>query len=423
MNAEQRRPPPVHIDDLAEPEFSDDARAILDFMDEAGSHLTLEPGALMEAATTETGLSDFGPPDFRERLDVLCRAMREEGGFNAAGILQQHTLLVGLLKNRLLLEDLLRRHPEILEERITAPIIICGLPRTGTTHLHNLMSADPALRSLPYWESLEPVLAEDELPPPGAPDPRLARTATALSFIEIAMPYFNRMHEMTVEHAHEEIQLLAIDFSTMLFETTAPMPLWRDHYLGRDQRPSYAYLRKILQALQWLRGGTRWVLKSPQHLEQFPALLETFPDATFVVTHRDPVSVTASMVTMIAYTARLTRDRVDVVGIGHYWADRLERMLARCAAERDVLPAEQTIDVRFDEFMADDLAMVGRVYALAGQPLDDRARNAMAAFMAEHPRGKFGTLDYDLAQFGLDPAERRERLRPYTERFAVTLES
>ena len=231
------------------------------------------------------------------------------------------------MKNRLLIEDLLRRHPEILEERIVAPIVICGLPRTGTTHLHNLMSADPALRSLPYWESLEPVLAERERPAPGAPDPRRERTEMALSFLDAAMPYFKRMHEMTVEHAHEEIQLLAIDFSTMLFETTAPMPMWRDAYLARDQRPSYAYLRRVLQVLQWLRGGTRWVLKSPQHLEQFPALVDTFPDATFVVTHRDPVSVTASMVTMLAYTARLTRDRVDVEGIGHYWADRLERML------------------------------------------------------------------------------------------------
>ena len=182
------------------------------------------------------------------------------------------------------------------------------------------------------------------------------------------------MHEMTVEHTHEEIQLLAIDFSTMLFETTAPMPTWRDAYLSHDQRPTYAYLRKVLKVLQWLRGGTRWVLKTPQHLEQFPALVDTFPDATFVVTHRDPVSVTASMVTMIAYTARLTRDHVDLEDMGAYWSDRLERMLRRCATERDALPADRTIDVRFDEFMADDLAMVARVYDLAGQPLDRRPR-------------------------------------------------
>ena len=238
------------------------------------------------------------------------------------------------------------------------------------------MSADPALRSLPYWESLEPVLPAGEVPAAGAPDPRLERTDMALSFLNTALPYFNRMHEMTVEHTHEEIQLLAIDFSTMLFETTAPMPTWRDAYLARDQRPSYAYLRKVLQVLQWLRGGTRWVLKTPQHLEQFPALVDTFPDATFVVTHRDPVSVTASMVTMIAYTARLTRDRVDVEGMGAYWADRLERMLRRCADERDVLPADRTIDVRFDEFMADDLAMVGACLRPGG-PAPGRTRHGV----------------------------------------------
>ncbi|MGO8824819.1 MAG: sulfotransferase family protein [Acidimicrobiales bacterium] len=417
------RPPPVRIDDLAEPRFSDDVRAILDFMEGAGSELTLEPAALMAAVVAETGLDDYGPDDFVERLGLLCRAMQEEGGFNGAGVLQQHVFISGLLKNRLLVEDLVRRHPEILEERIAAPIVICGLPRTGTTHLHNLMSADPALRSLPYWESLEPVLAEHEKPAAGAPDPRKERTAAALSFLNTALPYFNRMHEMTVDHTHEEIQLLAIDFSTMLFETTAPMPMWRDAYLARDQRPSYAYLLKILKVLQWLRGGSRWVLKSPQHLEQFPALVDTFPDATFVVTHRDPVSVTASMMTMIAYAARLTRDRVDVEGIGAYWADRLERMLRRCAEERDVLPAEQTIDVHFDEFMADDLAMVGRVYDLAGQPLDDRARSSMAAFMSEHPRGLHGAILYDLGQFGLDAGDRRRALAFYSERFGVTLES
>jgi hypothetical protein len=165
------------------------------------------------------------------------------------------------------------------------------------------------------------------------------------------------------------------------------------------------------------------VLKSPQHLEQFPALLETFPDATFVVTHRDPVSVTTSMVTMLAYSERLTRDRVDVEGIGHYWADRLELMLGGCVDERDVLPADRTIDVHFDEFMADDVAMVARVYDLAGQPFDQPARSAMQRFMAEHPRGKFGTIEYDLGQFGLDPLERRRALTFYTERFGVTLES
>ena len=136
-----------------------------------------------------------------------------------------------------------------------APIVICGLPRTGTTHLHNLMSADPALRSLPYWESLEPVLPEREQPAAWrSPIPGWSGRPWPWPSSTRHCPHFKRMHEMTVEHAHEEIQLLAIDFSTMLFDTTAPMPSWRDAYLARDQRPSYAYLRKVLQVLQWQRG-------------------------------------------------------------------------------------------------------------------------------------------------------------------------
>jgi hypothetical protein len=376
----------------------------------------------MEAAAAQTGLDDFGPGDFVDRLDVLCRALRTEARLNDAGVMAQHTLITGLLRNRLLIEDLVRRHPEILDVEIAAPIVVCGLPRTGTTHLHNLMSSDSALRSLPYWESLEPVLAESETPAPGESDPRRARTELALWFVNAAMPYFKRMHDMSVDHVHEEIQLLAIDFSSMLFETISPMPTWRDHYLGSDQRSSYAYLKKILQVMQWLRGGTRWVLKSPQHIEQFPALRDTFPDATFVLTHRDPVSVTASLAMMITYSLRLGHDEVDVAWAGGYWSARLEQMLASCVRDRDVLDEARTIDVRFDEFMADDVGMVERIYALAGQPVTEQSRVAMAAFMEEHPRGVHGGVHYDLAEFGLDAAERRAALAFYVERFGVTEE-
>ncbi len=413
------RPAPVVIDDLEEPRFSDDVRAVLAMMADAGAGLELAPEPLMEAARAQTGLDDFGATDFVARLEVLCRALTTEAGLSPAGVMAQHALLTGLLRNRLLIEDRIKRDPSILDEKIEAPIIICGLPRTGTTHLHNLMSADPALRCLPYWESLEPLLAESERPGPGQPDPRRARTEQALWMVDHAMPYFKRMHEMTVDHSHEEIQLLAIDFSTMLFETVAPMPTWRDYYLSHDQRSSYAYLLRILKVLQAERGGRRWVLKSPQHLEQFPALAATFPDATFVVTHRDPVSVTTSMVTMLAYSARLSRDRVDALAIGRYWADRLERMLRSCVTDRDVLPAAASIDVRFPEFMADDMAMVDRIYALADQPVTDEAREAMAAFMAEHPRGRHGSVVYEMDRLGLDRDGLRRALAFYSQRFGL----
>jgi hypothetical protein len=329
---------------------------------------------------------------------------------------------VKLLKNRLLVEDRIARHPEILELPVVAPIVIAGQPRTGTTHLHNLMAADPALRSLPYWESLEPVLpaAERADVANGTPDPRRARTEQGLVFLNEALPYFKRMHEMTVDHVHEEIQLLAIDFSTMLFETMAVMPTWRDYYLAHDQTSSYRYLKRILQVLQWERGGTRWVLKSPQHLEQFAALVAVFPDATFVVTHRDPVSVIASNATMLAYTARLSAAEPDPTGVGQYWSERIQQMLEAGTRDRAVLPSERALDVRFHEFMADDIATVRRIYDVADQPFDPDVEAAMAQFIAEHPRGRHGGVRYDLeGDFGIDPVELRAAMRDYVARFGV----
>ncbi len=416
------RPPPVALDDLAAPRFDPATAALLEAMDQAAPQCPLDPATLCAAATARTGLVDFGDPGALDRLSVLCRALEAEGGLSGPGVVSLHTQLVQLLVNRLLLGDLMARHPEIAEVPVERPIIICGLPRTGTTHLHNLLAADPALRSLPYWESVEPVLAGSERPAPGDPDPRPARAAASLAVMNAALPHFARMHEMTVDHAHEEIQLLAIDVSTMLFETMALVPSWRDAYRRRDQTPSYRYLRSVLQALTWLRGGTRWVLKSPQHLEQFGPLLATFPDATFVITHRDPVPVTVSMATMVAYTARLSAARVDPRAIGRYWSDRVEDLFRACTDQCDALPPEQVVHVRFDEFMADDLGTVVRIYEVAGQPLDRRARTSMARFVDQHPRGRHGTVVYDPAAVGIDPGERAAALAFYARRFGVPLD-
>jgi Sulfotransferase family len=418
------RPAPVQLLDLAQPVFPAEVQPIIDMMTEMGSVLSLDPERLRHEAREATGLDDFGPGDggFGERLEVLCTALTEEAGLSPAGVTASYGLLGGLLKNRLLIEDLCRRHPEILDVPIERPLIICGLPRTGTTHLHNMIAADPTMRSLPYWESLEPVLAEAEAPGPGQPDPRWARTESAVDLINGAMPHFRRMHEMTVDHIHEEIQLLAIDLSTMLLETTALMPSWRDYYLSHDQTPSYAYLKKILQVMTWQRGGRRWTLKSPQHLEQFGPLTAVFPDATFVVTHRDPVSVTVSLTTMVAYTARLSVAHIDPVAIGAYWSERVETMLRACVRDRDLLPPERTIDIRFDQFMADDLATVQEIYALAGEPMTPERRADIDAYLAGHPRGRYGTITYDPAALGLDPEERRRALAFYRDRFDLPWE-
>jgi hypothetical protein len=416
------RPAAVRIDDLAEPRFPASITATLAAVEPFAAELVLEPDPLCDQAVAETGLSDFGDESFREHLAVFTGALRTEAGLSPMGVVSTHGQLVKLLKNRLLIEDLIAHHPEILDLPVEAPIVIVGQPRTGTTHLHNLMAADPALRSLPYWESLEPVLSPAERADvaDGSPDPRRARTDEGLVFLNEALPYFKRMHEMTVDHVHEEIQLLAIDFSTMLFETMAVIPTWRDYYQSHDQTPSYRYLKRVLQVLQWERDGTRWVLKSPQHLEQFAALVEVFPDATFVVTHRDPVSVIASNATMLSYTARLSTADPDPVVIGRYWSDRIQQMLEAGMRDRALLPSERSLDVRFHEFMADDIATVRRIYAVADQPFGPDVEAAMVQFMADHPRGRHGGVRYDLeGDFGIDAAERRAAMREYVTRFGV----
>jgi hypothetical protein len=326
-----------------------------------------------------------------------------------------------LLKNRLMLADLLARHPEIRDVEIARPMVIAGLPRTGTTHLHNLISSDPALRSLPYWESIQPVPLPAEADLAGTPeDPRLARTEVGITMINSIAPEFNRMHEMTTWHVHEEIQLLAIDFSTMLFETMAPMPTWRDYYKSHDQTPHYEYMKTVLKACQFLRGGDRWILKSPQHLEQFGPLAATFPDATFLVTHRDPISVMVSMGTMVSYTARSSLSPVDPVMISNYWADRLDDMLNAAMRDRDLLGGpDKSMDIRFDRFMADDLGTIRRIYELAGQPMDDRAEAALADYIASHERDRFGKIIYDTEQIGIDVPTRREQMRAYSEHFDI----
>jgi hypothetical protein len=410
----------VHIDDLATPRLPRAVRALnLCGGPLAGRVASLDEGALRTAARRRAGLSDFGPDGFRTALGVLLDALQREAQLSVLGRLLTSQLLVGLLVTRLRLVQLLDDHPEILDEPIEAPLVVFGLPRTGTTHLHSLLAQDPSLRSLPYWESLEPIPDRRARVPAGRRDPRRRRCEYALRFQHWMMPLFPRMHEMTVDACHEEIQLLAVDFSTMLFEASHHVPSYRDWYVASDQTEAYRTLRLLLQALQWLRGPRRWVLKSPQHLEQLGPLVRVFPDAKLVQTHRDPVRVTASMCTMATYGLRMHRAHVDPVASGHYWAARVERMLRKSVEDRRLVPPDQILDVRFDEFVGHEMRTVERVCEFAGHALTDSARRAMTTYQNAHPPGRHGTIVYRLDDFLLDADERRAALRFYLERFGV----
>ncbi|MBE1552555.1 hypothetical protein GGC64_006642 [Mycobacterium sp. OAS707] len=407
--------PLVHLDDLAEPRFSPEAKQIFDMMAALAPDCPLDADALHARASADIGLDDFGPDDYRERLDVYLAALHEIDGMHGPGIVNFFGQLSQWLKNRLLLTDLLTRHPEIHDIELLPPVVIAGLPRTGTTHLHNLLAAGPTFRTLPYWESFEPfpLPAEEGI----EPDPRAARMDVAVAVMNTLMPHFALMHEMTTEHVHEEIQLLANDFSTMFMETLAHVPRWADYYLAHDQTSTYEYLATQLKALQFLRGGRRWLLKSPQHLEQLVVLDKVFPGVAVVCTHRDPVPVAISMVAMLTYSARMHRSPVPVEEIAADWIDRLELMLNALIRDRDVIAPQRSIDVTFDDFMADELGVAKRVYGLVGEPVTDEARGALTEYLAGHQRGRLGKVVTSCEMFGLDEDELRRRFAPYVSRF------
>jgi hypothetical protein len=405
----------VQLDDLAEPRFSPEAQQIREIMAALAADCPLDADALRARAIADTGLDDFGPDDYRERLDVYIEALHDIDDMHGPGIVNFFGQLSQWLKNRLLLTDLLTRHPEIRDIELLPPVVIAGLPRTGTTHLHNLLGAAPTFRTLPYWESFEPFPLPAEV---GVePDPRAARMDVAVTVMNTLMPHFALMHEMTTEHVHEEIQLLANDVSTMFMETLAYVPRWTDYYLAHDQTSTYEYLSTQLKALQFLRGGGRWLLKSPQHLEQLPVLERVFPGVAVVCTHRDPVPVALSMLAMLTYSARMHRSVVPVEEIAGTWIDRLELMLAALVRDRGVIAPERSVDVRFDDFMADELGVAEEVFGLVGEPVTDDARAAMTEYLTGHQRGRLGRVVTTCEMFGLDEDEVRERFAPYVSRF------
>lgn len=406
----------IRIRDLANPELNELQRGALAYADTLELDLGVE--AVLARASEATGLDDFGPDDFRERLALWLSEPDRDPNRTNLGRLMVFNDCVRCASNRLLIHQLLKQHPEIHDLEIRAPIIVVGLPRSGTTHLVNLIAADSRLRSMPLWEGQAPVAEENATR--GRDDPRWIRCQQAWEQMQAVAPLVAAMHPMNPDHVHEELELMLPDFASYNQEWVVRAPKWAEYYHAHDQRPHYAYLKTALKILQWYLPRERWVLKSPQHLEQLGPLVETFPDATFVVTHRDPVAVIQSAATMLCYGARMSYKSTDPGWYLDYWSRRIRELLQASVRDRHRLPENRTIDVLFHEFMADDLAMVERIYEVAGLPMTDAARREIRSHLEEQARGRHGRVVYDLRRdFGAEPARVREPFAFYLERFAV----
>ncbi len=384
--------------------------------------LDLDADDLMRRAARRAGLEDFGDDAFREPFRLLLDGLEREASLTVLGRMTARTDLVRLLENRLRMTAARKAHPEIADGRVERPIVIVGLPRTGTSILHELMAQDPANRVPMTWE----VMYVD--PPPERAtyetDPRIATVEKHLGGVDRLIPNFKAMHPMGATLPQECVALTAHDFASMVFTTTHTLPTYQAWLDRNDLRWVYASHRRQLQYLQWRCPAERWVLKSPGHLWAMGALLAEYPDARIVQTHRDPLRVIASLASLIAVLRSMASDAIDRHAIGREWTERLAAGLASATVARDARPggAPPVFDMQFQDFIRDEIGMVRRIYEHFGLALSPAAEARMRRFLAANPKDKHGAHRYTLADAGLDVASERRRYEQYRSRYGIASE-
>ncbi len=409
------------LDDLAEPQHTPQAKEIMALVAELPLEISVD--AVLAQAREQCDVALFEAPEFIERMRFFIEHVHRDTGLSAMGTMTVFNFIVNAVVQRSRLEALYQAHPEIEDVEIKRPLIIAGLPRSGTTNMLNLIAADDRLRSLRYWESLEPI---PSLATQGGQvsDDRYGNCVAQLDTLNAMMPRFSAMHDLQVESIHEEIELQWLDFGSMMCGTVVNIPEWFDWYLGNRRQEHYDFLKRVLKALQWLRGPEQWVLKSPAHLAFLPELYQTFPDATFVVTHRDPVSIFTSWVTMNAYASRMRYDEVDLASVVEHGRQIQDCLLQGLVKDIAMLPEAQTKHVYFHEYMADNMGMLTDIYNLAGIGMEESARASIEHYIETHPRGRSGSVQYDLeGQFGLSRQQLYKDFEYYTDVFPVRLEA
>ncbi len=380
-----------------------------------------ESSVLAEASRREAGLEDFGDPAFREPLRHLLAALDLEAELHEQGRALQFERIVGILCNRLRTEAAIRRHPEILDERIENPIVIVGLMRTGTTMLHRMSASDPRLFALLWYESRHP--APFQGAGPAGPDPRILDAEREVEAMLGASPDLIAAHPMDAHAPDEEIMLVEHSFlstNPYAFCNIPGFARWRE---TQDLLPGYRLLERLLRFLQWQKrrrgeSAERWILKTPFHLLHMDELLRTFPSARVVWTHRDPAQCVPSFASLI-HTLRATASkRVDPILLGRQWSDLFARAIERSLDAREACE-ERFLDVDYRELVADPLAQVARIYAFAGLSLPEEVRARMRRWAKENARDKRPVHGYTLERFGYDEAGLQRDFARYRERFIV----
>jgi hypothetical protein len=372
---------------------------------------------VIDAATAQSGLTDFGDSAILDGLERLLAAYANEARFTPRGAEMMHADVVATMANRMRVEDWLKRHPELLDAPVEKPLFVFGLPRTGTTLAINLLASDPATRSFLRWEIYDPMppAKPEELHAGPRYDAQVAKNEMALKY----MPHIAAIHYEEADSPTECQFLMTPSFAAQVYESQADIPSWRQWFLHEaDYMPAFRYHKRMLQALQSYAGG-RWTLKNPWHPLFLNALTEVYPDARLVMTHRDPAEVVGSACSLIKYVRAIYSDDVDLKGIGESFADTFEVMIARAKAFKAKHGAASIHDVQYADTVRDPMGVVRGIYQRFDMDFTPGIEAAMQGYLDANPKGKHGSHDYDLAEYGLSKEAVRERFKGYIEDYAI----
>jgi hypothetical protein len=371
-------------------------------------------------AVETTGLDDFGDPSFRDGLDVLSAALDDEAALTPLGRMVTDAQIGRLLATRLQVQAWTSAHPELAQERIEQPIFLVGMSRSGTTALSHILARDPAHRSLIGWEANDPV--PPSTPAGRATDPRaIAARDAGPSVLDQLNPGFAAMHHDPWDLPVECVTVMAQHFVSLQFSPMYYVPTYTRWVLGADHGGVYRWHDQVLRILQ--SGGVRgqWQLKSPHHGAALDALAAQYPDARFVVTHREPVECVTSTASLARSLAGTFSEIAPSAENGELYADVLLQITERTMAVRDGLGDERFVDIAYRDVRDDPVGAVRTIAAAFGRELPPATEAALQEHAAVAVPNRHGVHRYAPADFGIDPDALAERFGAYRDRYAEYL--
>ena len=378
--------------------------------------MKINANEILDQAKSETGLSYLGEPLFFEGLNRLIDSINNEANLNEIGIQAQPIRIQGLLTNRLRFEEDLKKFPEILDQEIIAPIVIVGLPRTGSTMTHRLLASDPNHTAMLWWEGRYPSLLPGEKR--GDIKARMDLGKAEVDAVVAASPEALDIHPWDYKGADEEILLLEHNFLSTVPESFMALPSYSEWIEEQDHALAYEDLKKFIQYLQWQNPGRekkRWVLKSPHHLGFIDKMISVFPDAKIIQTHRDPIKTVPSFCSMCANLFEPLTTNFDKVFIGKHWSNKLTRALNHCMNISEQHP-DNFLDLEFLNMIKDPIDEMKKIYEFIGESFGEKTEVAMEAWREEN-KHEMGAHKYSLEEYDLTESQINNNFAKYQQKY------